>query len=116
MIGISPSTPIYLCTLPCDMRKSFDGLCGLVRDYMGKQPLSGHLYVFVNRFCDRMKVLLWDRDGFWLFYKRLEQGCFQMPSFTEHPQPHLMITYDQLVLMLEGIDIGSIRRRKRFTR
>ena len=64
MIGINPSTPIFLCTIPCDMRKSFDGLSGLVSDHMGKQPLSGHLFIFVNRTCNRMKILLWDRNGF----------------------------------------------------
>jgi transposase len=115
MIGISPSTPIYLCTGPCDMRKSFNGLCGLVRDYMGKEPVSGHMFVFVNRFCDRMKILFWDRHGFWVFYKRLEQGSFQLPSFSEHPQPQMVLSYEQLLLIIEGIDITSIRRRKRFT-
>jgi transposase len=98
------------------MRKSFDGLCGLVHNYMEKQPQSGHLFVFVNRPCNRMKLLLWDRNGFWLFYKRLEQGCFQLPSFGEHPSAGLSISYDRLLLMLEGIDISSVNRRKRFTR
>lgn len=97
------------------MRKSFDGLCGLVQNYMGMQPLSGNLFVFVNRECTRMKILHWDRNGFWLFCKRLEQGCFQLPSFSQHPQPDLSLSYDQLLLIIEGIDISSIRRRKRFT-
>jgi len=115
MIGFNPSTPIYLCTLPCDMRKSFNGLCGMVINFMEKRPESGHLFVFVNRVCDKMKILLWDRNGFWLFYKRLEQGRFQLPSFTEHPGSSISISYDHLVMMLEGIDISSIKRRKRLT-
>ncbi|MCW8966868.1 MAG: IS66 family insertion sequence element accessory protein TnpB [Candidatus Pacearchaeota archaeon] len=116
MIGINPSTPIYLCTIPCDMRKSFNGLCGLVQNHMEKQPLSGHLFVFVNRLCNRMKILLWDRNGFWLFYKRLEQGCFQLPSFDGHPDADLSISYDQLLLLLEGIEITSVQRRRQLTR
>ncbi|MDG5816180.1 IS66 family insertion sequence element accessory protein TnpB [Chitinispirillales bacterium ANBcel5] len=115
MIGFSASTPIYLCTEPCDMRKSFDGLCGLVHNYMGKQSVSENVFVFVNRTCDRMKILHWDRHGFWLYYKRLEQGHFQIPSFSEHPQPDLYLTYDQLLMILEGIDYTTVRRRKRFT-
>lgn len=115
MIGISPSTPIYLCTSPCDMRKSFDGLCGLVTDFMDKEPLSGNIFVFVNRFCNRMKILQWDRHGYWLFYKRLEQGSFQLPVFTDHPQPERAITYEELLMILEGIDFTTVKRRKRFT-
>lgn len=115
MIGINPSTPIYLCTMPCDMRKSFTGLCGMVINFMDQHPGSGHLFVFVNRPCDKMKILLWDRNGFWLFYKRLEQGCFQLPSFSVHPESSISISYDQLIMILEGIDISSIKRRKRLT-
>jgi len=114
MIGISPSDQIYLCAVPCDMRKSFDGLCGLVHDYMGKQSLSDNFFVFVNRFCNRMKILHWDRHGFWLYYKRLEQGSFQLPSFAEHPQPDLKLSYDQLLMIIEGIDFTSVKRKKRF--
>ena len=115
MIGISPSLPIYFCTTPCDMRKSFDGLCGMVINLMGKKPQSGHLFIFVNRFCNRMKILLWDRTGYWIFYKRLEQGSFQLPSFSScHPGSSLEVPYEQLFLMLEGIDLTSVKRRKRF--
>jgi transposase len=114
MIGINPSTPIYLCTTPTDMRKSFNGLCGMVINFMGQQPQSGHLFVFVNRFCNRVKILLWDRNGFWLFYKRLEQGSFEIPAFASQPGSSLELRYDQLLAMLEGIDISSIKQRKRF--
>ena len=115
MIGINPSMPIYLCTMPCDMRKSFNGLCGMVINFMDKKPQSANAFVFVNKFCNRIKILLWDRNGFWLFYKRLEQGSFQLPSFSaNHPEPSLIISYDQLVLILEGIDLTSVNRRKRF--
>jgi transposase len=114
MIGINPSTPIYLCTMPCDMRKSFAGLCGMVINFMERQPQSGHLFVFVNRFCDRMKIMLWDRHGYWIFYKRLEQGRFQLPVFSsDQPQTSVALSYDQLLCIIEGIDISSISRRKR---
>jgi len=116
MIGINPSTPIYLCTMPCDMRKSFDGLCGMVNNFMEQKPNSGNLFVFVNRPCDKMKLLLWDRNGFWLFYKRLEQGSFQLPSFSSHPEAGISISYEQLIMIIEGIDISCIKQRKRLTK
>lgn len=115
MIGISPSTPIFLYTSATDMRKSFDGLCGLVTNFMEKKPDNGNLFVFVNRQRNRMKILVWDRHGFWLFYKRLEEGRFQLPM----PQPDnkdLPISYEQLLMMIEGIDFSSIKRRKRFSK
>lgn len=116
MIGINSSVPIYLCTQPCDMRKSFNGLCGMVINSMDQNPESGEVYVFINRVCDKMKILFWDRNGFWLFYKRLEQGTFQIPVFTNQPGSSVSISYDQLIMMLEGIDMCSVKRRKRFTR
>ena len=116
MIGINPGLPIYLCTMPCDMRKSFNGLCGLAINHMGKQPQSGHVFVFINRACNRMKVLLWDRNGFWIFYKQLEQGGFEMPLFeSSYEHNTIVLSYDQLLLILEGIDISSIKRRKRLS-
>lgn len=77
--------------------------------------MSGDVYVFLNRRRDRMKLLLWDRNGFWLFYKRLEQGTFQLPTnFAE--QSSLELRYDELLLILEGIDLASIKRRPRYQR
>lgn len=117
MLGINPSLPIYLCTLPCDMRKSFNGLSGLVVNFMGKKPDTGHVFVFVNRFCNKMKILLWDRHGYWLFYKRLEQGSFQLPFFTQDlKECSFSLNYEELLLIIEGIDLSSISRRKRFTK
>ena len=114
MIGINPSTPIFFCTHPTDMRKSFDGLCGMVINFMGHKPQSGHLFVFVNRLCNRMKILVWDRDGFWLFYKRLEQGRFEIPAFSAQPGSSIELAYEQLLAIVAGIDISSIKQRKRF--
>ena len=95
------------------MRKSFDGLCGLVTSALGRDPLTGDVYVFVNRRRDRIKLSFWDRTGFWLFYKRLEKGTFQIPR-----QPvvnaSIELTYDVLLMLLEGIDLNSIKRRPRY--
>ena len=115
MIGISPSTPIYLYSSPTDMRKSFDGLCGLVINFMERKPDNGNLFVFVNRLRNRMKILFWDRHGFWLFYKRLESGCFQLP-LPKAESTDIIISYEQLLMIIEGIDFSSIKRRKRFTK
>lgn len=79
MFVLPPSTRVFLCTLPTDMRKSFDGLAAMTRDLVLQNPLSGHLFVFRNRNGDRLKVLYWDRAGFCLFYKRLEKGTFRFP-------------------------------------
>jgi len=99
---------------PTDMRKAYDGLSGMVRQFMGHDPLSGSLFVFVNKRRDRMKILVWDRHGFWLLCKRLEAGRFQLPS-VDTQAPSRLVTYEQLMLIVEGIDLRSIRQRKRFS-
>jgi len=106
---------VYLCTRPVDFRKAFDGLCGEVRDYLKRDPLDGSLFVFYNKRRDRLKILLWDNDGFWLFYKRLEIGTFQLPR-TETLHTAHAISAEQLHLILSGIDLRSIRHRKRYNR
>lgn len=97
------------------MRKSFDGLCGLVVNEMHRAPDSGSIYLFINRERTRMKILYWDRHGFWLFYKRLESGRFQLPR-SERDSAETVIRYEQLIMILEGIDFSLIKQRKRFTR
>jgi transposase len=96
------------------MRKSFDGLCGIVKGDFQMDILQGDYFVFFNRVLDRCKILLWDRDGLILFYKRLEQGCFQRVPYDGHG---LAIEVDAttLTLVLSGIDLGTAKRRKRFT-
>ena len=76
MLNLTPNTKIFLCSQPVDMRKSFDGLSGMVHAFFGQNPLCGHMFVFLSRRKDRMKVLFWDLDGFVLYYKRLERGTF----------------------------------------
>jgi transposase len=112
---------IFLCTRPTDMRKSFDGLVGLVREFLGQDPLSGHLFLFLNRRRDRVKLLVWDRDGLLIYYKRLEAGTFQQLDPSESAQhasgtAGLELSVADLALLLNGIDLVTARRRKRYAR
>jgi len=104
----------YLCRQPTDMRKNFDGLSGVIESSLGANPLSGDVFIFINKRRDRIKLLLWDRNGFWLFYKRLEKGTFQLPTETSDSQS-VELNYDALWMILTGIDLGSIKRRPRFS-
>lgn len=114
MIGLTGGLTMYLSTRPIDMRKSFDGLCAEVSNYLNVTATDGSLFLLVNKPRDRMKMLLWDRHGFWIFYKRLEAGCFQLPELPDQDARSWTLSFDQLLLILEGIDLTSIRRRKRF--
>ncbi len=117
MLNLSGTLPIHLCCTPVDMRKNFDGLSSIVTGSFRKDPLRDGLFVFVNKSRNRMKLLLWDRHGYWLLYKRLEAGRFQVPPADigiVSPEA-LRITYEQLLMIIEGIDLDSIRRRKRYT-
>jgi len=97
------------------MRRGFDGLAAMTREIIGADPLSGHLFVFRNRRRDRMKVLYWDRDGFGLWYKRLERGTFRFPSPRAGARS-VEVDHATLTLILEGIDVGGARRQRRFQR
>jgi transposase len=112
MIMLPSAVRIFLCTRPTDLRKSFDGLTGLVRECFGQDPLTGHLFLFVNRRRDRLKILYFDRDGLAIWYKRLEAGTFEMPSTAEPDGIELQAA--QLAMILSGIDMRSAHRRKRF--
>ena len=117
MIGITPGVKIFLCTTPTDMRKSFDGLCGLTEQQIRQDPLSGQLFVFRNRNRDKLKILYWDQDGLAIWYKRLEQGTFQFPTdgqTKDQTESGVRISSSDLSLLLGGIDLRSVRRRKRF--
>src|SRR5260370_28064884 len=103
---------VYLCTVPCDMRRSFDGLSMLAEHLIGCNPYSGHLLVFSNRRSDRVKILYWDRDGWAIWYKRLETGTFQFP-FAETGRK--AIAAWELGVLLEGIDLSKGKRRKRYS-
>jgi len=106
---------IYLCTASTDMRKGFDSLAALVREGLGYDPLSGHLFLFVGRHKDRLKLLYWDKDGFALWYKRLEEGTFRLPA-AKKVGASVELKASELAMLLAGIDLTSIKRRKRFAR
>ena len=116
MIHLPPSVRVYLCTVPCDMRRSFDGLQSLVTNAMQLDALAGHLFVFSNRRRDRVKILYWDRDGFAIWAKRLEEGTYAMPFGEASSEPRREITAQELAALLSGIDLSAAKRRKRYER
>ena len=113
MLSFPPAVRIFLSADPTDMRCSFDRLAQLVREVIGEDPLSGHLFVFRNRPGDRVKILYWDRSGFCLWYKRLEKGVFRFPSVAARTR-RVEVESAELGLLLEGIDLEGARRRPRF--
>jgi transposase len=120
MTSLSLPGRVFLCTLPADMRKSFDGLSGLVQQHLGQDPLAGDLFVFRSKRGDRVKLLYWDADGLAIWYKRLEQGTFAFPA-ADGQRPAVgahgvLIRPAELALLLDGIDLGDVKRRKRYQR
>jgi transposase len=115
MIHPPASVRVYLATSPCDMRRSFDGLHALVSAGMQLDAFAGHLFVFSNRRRDRVKILYWDRDGFAVWAKRLEEGTYAMP-FAESGEVRREITAQELGALLSGIDLSQAKRRKRYRR
>ena len=115
MLTFAPNLRIYLHARPTDMRKSFDGLCALVRGVFQADPLCGSLFLFVNRRGDRLKAMWWDHDGLALFYKRLESGTFEMLK-PEGEAATVEIDATELALLLSGVSLKSAKRRKRYSR
>jgi transposase len=114
MFTLPSSVQVFICLQPTDLRKSFDSLAVLVSGVVGQNPLSGHLFVFLNRYRDRVKILFWDRTGYCLYYKRLEAGTFRLPVETDTGVVSRTLSIPELTLMLEGIDLTYAHRRKRF--
>ncbi len=113
MMHLPASVRVYLCTSACDMRKSFDGLHALVTQAMELDALAGHLFVFTNRRRDRIKILYWDRDGFAVWAKRLEEGAYAMP-LSGSAEKRREITAPELSALLSGIDLSQAKRRRRY--
>ena len=113
MLSLPASVRIFLCLVPTDMRRSFDGLARTAIEVCEGDPFSGHLFVFCNRRCDRIKILYWDVDGYALWYKRLEQGSFRFPEGNAN---RIEMNAEDLWAMLSGINLQSARRQKRYRR
>ena len=110
MLGLPPSVKIHFATTLVDMRKGIDSLRAVVEQALQKDPFSGHLFVFVGKSKDKVKILFWDRNGFVLYLKRLEQGRFQVPAVDEQRQ-HVVMEAAQLAMLLGGIDLNAKRLR-----
>jgi transposase len=115
VLSVPSQLKIFLCVEVTDMRKGFDTLAGLVRDELRLDPLSGHLFVFRSRRGDRLKLLYWDGDGFALWYKRLEEGRFHFPS-VRSDQASVTISAGDFRMLLDGVDLASVRRGRRYER
>jgi transposase len=113
MLSLGLPVEIFLCTEPADMRHGFDRLAQRVQEQAGRDVLEGGLFVFFNRRRDRAKLLYWDSDGLALWSKRLESGTFQLPAFSSEATS-VALSETQLALILRGIDLTSVRERKRF--
>jgi transposase len=114
MLTLPPSVKIYVAARPVDARKSFDGLTALVQSEFGLEPLSGHLFVFINRRGHVAQTIFWDRNGFCIVKKRLEAGTFKLARGLAPDATHVEIDSAELALMLEGIDLAGAKRRKRY--
>lgn len=115
MFLLSPQTKVFLAKDATDMRKSFRGLVAVTEAVLQEDPTSGHLFVFVNRRRDMMKILHWDGAGFWIWYRQLERGSFQLPDpQTLDNASGIELTPSQLTLILDGIDLRSARQRLRY--
>ena len=112
MLSFPSAVKIYLCQQATDMRKSFDSLAMMVQGVIKQDPLSGYLFVFRNKRGNSLKLLYWDRDGYAIWYKRLEKGTFNIPA---HLTDDYQLEHHQLSMMLEGIDFTRIKRKKRFS-
>jgi transposase len=113
MFSLTSSFFYYLYRNPTDMRKSFDGLSGIVQSQLERNPTSGEVFIFVNRRKNKVKLLRWEQGGFILYYKRLEAGTFELPAFTEEAVSCQM-SWPGLMLMIEGISIEKSKQRRRY--
>jgi transposase len=113
MLGFHSAQRFYICTAPIDMRKGIDGLCGVVRHMLEDDPLSGYVFIFFNKPRDKIKLLVWDKDGYVLYQKRLERGRFE--EIKTSVAMKSKISYDHLVMLISGISIRHLVQRKRYS-
>jgi transposase len=115
MFGLGPATRIYVGVEAIDMRKGYEGLFGLVRDHLGEDPLSGHLFLFTNRDKTRMKALFWDGTGLWVCAKRLEKGRFGWPVM-KGDERSVRMRPEELAMLVNGLDLAQAQLRKNWLR
>jgi transposase len=111
MLGLSANLRYFLCCTTIDMRNGFDGLAGIVRNQLEKDPITGDVFIFLNKTRTHIKLLYWDGDGFALFYKRLERGRY---AFTALSVPSKQIKREELLMLLEGLSFDAMKRKKRY--
>lgn len=111
MLGLSANLRYFLCCSPTDMRNGFDGLAGIVRNHLKKDPISGDVFIFLNKPRTHIKLLFWDGDGFALFYKRLETGRYPRTAYSGYAK---QIKREELLMLLEGLSFRAIKKGKRF--
>jgi transposase len=111
VFGVGPATKIYVAVGGTDMRKGFEGLYGLVKDHLGQDPLSGHLFLFANRSRTRLKILVWDGSGLWVCAKRLERGRFRWPEARGAGRSATMRP-EELSMLLNGLDAAQAKPRR----
>jgi transposase len=115
VLSLSLPVRIFLCVIPTDMRRGFDGLLRMAEEHLQQNVLNGGLFVFVNRRRDRVKLLYWDGDGLCIWHKRLERGTVEVPAAPQHAT-HVTLSATELALLLGGIELASAQRRKRYRR
>ena len=115
IFGLGPATKIYIALEPVDMRKGIEGLHGLVRDHLGEDPLSGHLFLFSNRTHTRLKALVWDGSGLWVCAKRLERGSFHWPR-AEAATRSVTMRPEELAMLVNGMELTAARPRANWYR
>jgi transposase len=116
MLSWPPTVKIFLCCNATDMRKGFDSLANLIESSLSLDPFSGHLFVFRSRRGDRVKILYWDRDGYAMWYKRLERGSLRFPAAAAQVTGHVEVKAADLMMILDGVDLASVRRQRRYSR
>jgi len=114
MFCLTSSLQFFLYSKPTDMRKSFDALSGLISSQMLKNPVSGEVFIFVNKPRNKIKLLHWETGGFTLYYKRLEKGNLELPDITQNTQS-VQINWTDLVMIIQGISLKNIQRKVRYS-
>lgn len=113
MLSLSPALQVFMAVEPVDLRKGFDGLSASVQAVFNRNVLDGHVFLFLNRRRDRVKILWWDRDGLAVFYKRLERGTYEIPRHVSGSK-QMRLDATQLSLLLSGVQLASVKHRRRY--